>query len=234
MSGLWEPKYKSKNKYPLPKKNTYNKSNRLFLQTIITILIFLSIWFIFKMNGPLWFSIQGSIRTWFTEDADASVLIKAVEKIGMYDDSFDRATYEVISPFDNKPIEPMAIPVSGTVTVPYGWVKSNGHPHFHEGLVIKTPAGTAIKAAYAGTVLDIKEDGQYKRTLVISHPNGLVTVYGYCSEILVRKDQKVEKGQIIAKVGKVKDKEEAYLYFEANRLGEPVNPLDLLEKEKNI
>jgi len=229
MAKLWKPS--SPYYYKKPKKNFKIFRSKLFLQIICSCLFFLLIWGVYQFDGPIFSEMQKSIRTWFTEDTDITPVFKAIKEIGMYGDSFERAAYEVVSPsLETQPLEPMTIPVSGTVVKPYGWTMVQGQSTFHKGLVIEAPLGTPIKSAYAGTVLEIKnDDPQLGRVIVISHRDGLVTTYGYCSEILVRVDHQVEQGEVIAKVGQGLGSEKGQLYFEVNKLGEPVNPMDLLE-----
>lgn len=209
--------------------------NKLFLQTISVVIIFLFIWGIFQFNSPLFLGMQGVIRTWFTKDTDITPVIKTINKIGLYGDSFERASYEVIST-NVKPqsADPMTIPVSGTVTKPFGWTMVKGQSAFNDGLYIEADAGSPVKAAYDGTVIEMRNDAKLGRTIVLSHENGLVTIYGYCSEILVNEDQQVKQGQVIAKVGRINNSSKGQLYFQVNKLGEPVNPVDLLQKGKDV
>lgn len=208
--------------------------SKIFIQTTSVLLIFIFFWVVFQFNSPLFVGMQNSIRGWFTKDTDLTPVVNVIKKIGLYGDSFERAGYEVIAPeFNNPPLEPMTIPVSGTVTKPYGWTMVEGESSFHNGIEIQAPAGSAVKAAYDGTVLEIKNDAKLGRVIVISHKAGLVTTYGYCSEILIKADQKVTQGQAIAKIGKSGEKQ-AKLYFEANKLGEPINPMDLISTNSGI
>jgi murein DD-endopeptidase MepM/ murein hydrolase activator NlpD len=235
MPELWKPNSNrylgNNNRYyrARPKKESKPLRSKLFIQTAVVFLIFIFMWVIFQFNGPFFHGMQEAIRTWFTKDTDLTPVFNAVKKIGFYGDSFERAGYEVVSPkVQSQIIEPMTIPVSGTVTKPYGWTMVEGQSSFHNGIEIQTPVGTPVKAAYAGTVLEIANNEKLGRVIVISHKDGLVTTYGYCSEILIKVDQQVKQGQVIAKVGKAKGENEGKLYFEANKLGEPINPMDLL------
>jgi len=216
------------------KRNISLLRSKLFIQSASVLLIFLFIWVVFQFNGPIFMGMQKTIRTWFTKDTDLTPVVNVIKKIGLYGDSFERAGYEVIAPeTNNSVLEPMTIPVSGTVTKPYGWTMVEGQSSFHNGIEIEAPAGSTVKAAYDGTVLEIKNHEKLGRVIVISHKAGLVTTYGYCSEILVKVDQQVKQGQVIARIGKEGEKQ-AKLYFEANKLGEPVNPMELISTPKGI
>jgi len=208
--------------------------NRLFMQTMSVMVIFLFMWVVFQFNGPLFIGMQDAVRTWFTKDTDVTPVVNLIKKIGFYGDSFERAGYEVIAPNVVTPVfEPMTIPVSGTVTKPYGWTMVEGQSAFHDGIEIEAPLGTTIKAAYDGTVLEIKNQEE-TRTISISHKDGLITAYSYCSEVLVKVDQQVTQGQVIAKVGSRPGEQQGKLYFEANKLGEPINPMDLISTSPGI
>ena len=92
-------------------------------------------------------------------------------------------------------------PVDGKVTSRYGkrWGKT------HDGIDIGSKAGAPVKAAAAGEVLFSAEHGSYGNLVVIRHQDNLVTVYAHNQSNLVRKGQKVSRGQMIAKVGRKED-----------------------------
>ncbi|MGI6227517.1 MAG: peptidoglycan DD-metalloendopeptidase family protein [Peptococcales bacterium] len=244
MAELWKPQ-RPKNLGAMGDQTRYYRGrtrrsrnflrSKLFIQTASVLFIFIFIWVTFQFNGPMFIGMQKTIRTWFTEDTDLTPVVNVIKKIGLYGDSFERAGYEVIAPEANIPVlEQMTIPVSGTVTKPYGWTMIEGKSSFHNGIEIEAPLGSAVKAAYDGTVLEIKNHEKLGRVVVISHKGGLVTTYGYCSEILIKEDQQVTQGQVIAKIGTLDGAKQGKLYFEANKLGEPVNPMDLISSSKGI
>ncbi|MFZ5945938.1 MAG: M23 family metallopeptidase [Bacillota bacterium] len=212
------------------KKEMRPLKSKLFIQSASVFLMFIFIWVVFQFNGPVFVGMQDAIRVWFTEDTDLTPVVNVIKNVGLFGDSFERAGYEVVSQnLQQKALEPMTIPVSGTVIKPYGWTMVEGQSKFHNGIEIEALQGTTVKAAYEGTVLEIKEDSKLGRVITISHKEGLTTTYGYCGEILIKTDQKVIQGQVIARVG-----ESDKLYFEANRLGEPLNPMELLGNPKDI
>jgi len=241
MAELWKPQTRktlgNNNRYYRGrlKKESIILRSRLFIQSASVLVIFLFIWVVFQFNGPMFVGMQDTIRTWFTKDTDLTPVVNVIKTIGLYGDSFERAGYEVMAPEVNTPaLEPMAIPVSGTVTKPYGWTMVEGQSSFHNGIEIEAPQGSTVKAAYDGTVLEIKNHEKLGRIIVISHKAGLVTTYGYCSEILVKVDQQVKQGQVIAKIGSIAGQKQGKLYFEANKLGEPVNPMDFISAPAGV
>lgn len=75
--------------------------------------------------------------------------------------------------------------------------------HWYNAIDFANACGSPIYAAAAGTVLKVKFGynqgaGNY---LTISHPNGVVTMYGHILSSLVNPGDQVYQGQIIAYVG---------------------------------
>lgn len=91
--------------------------------------------------------------------------------------------------------------------------------------------GTNVYAVASGTVREVVTDYEQSRDLgryiVIDHGNGLETTYFHCGDITVSEGDSVEKGQIIASVGKTGWATGPCLGFAANENGEYINALDL-------
>lgn len=102
----------------------------------------------------------------------------------------------------------------------------NGKPSaFHSGLDIAYPTGTQINAVESGVViLAADTNNGYGNHIKIDHGNGVVTLYGHCSKLLVSKGQKVEKGQVIAEVGATGRVTGAHLHIEFIVNGKKENP----------
>lgn len=115
-------------------------------------------------------------------------------------------------------------PTSGTITSRYG-SNDSVRDHTHSGLDIAAPKGTPIKAAAAGTVTysGNANDG-YGYYVVISHGNGVQTMYAHCSKLLVKKGQKVSQGELIAKVGSTGNSTGNHLHFEVRKNGITYDP----------
>lgn len=113
-------------------------------------------------------------------------------------------------------------PVNGVITSRFG---PRGRST-HEGIDIGATSGTPVFAAADGLV---KFSGWgptgYGRMVIIKHPNHLTTVYAHNSENLVKKGQKVTKGQIIAKVGATGRASGPHLHFEVRNDTHPKDPL---------
>lgn len=117
-------------------------------------------------------------------------------------------------------------PVSGTVTSRFGsrWGRS------HKGIDIGASKGTPIKAAAAGTVTlaQYGYGGGYGNHVIISHGNGVQTLYGHCTTLKVSVGQKVSQGQIIATVGNTGNSQGNHLHLEIRVNGVAQNPQNYL------
>ena len=113
-------------------------------------------------------------------------------------------------------------PVSGTVTSRFGgrWGKN------HKGVDIGAPKGTTIVAAAAGTVTvsQYGYSGGYGNYIILSHGNGIQTLYAHCTSLLVNVGQTVSQGQAIATVGNTGNSYGNHLHLEVRVNGVAQNP----------
>lgn len=95
---------------------------------------------------------------------------------------------------------------------------------FHKGLDVAVAYGTEVKAAATGTVIFSGAKGGYGNCVIISHGNGLATLYGHLSELLVKVNEKVYSNQVIAKSGNSGRSTGPHLHYEVHKNNVPVNP----------
>lgn len=107
-----------------------------------------------------------------------------------------------------------------------------GYGRFHGGCDVTTPHGTPIQATAAGVVCHSDWLGGYGKVVEIDHGNGLKTLYAHCSELLVKKGEKVRKGQSIAKVGTTGLSSGPHCHYEVRRGEKQIDPKPYL-KEKD-
>ena len=96
------------------------------------------------------------------------------------------------------------------------------------GLEFDAPEGTSVCAAAGGCVKKVQNHPFYGLFLLLEHPAGKETGYGYLQEVLVQEGDKVKQGQKIAHAGRDPRENKPALYFEVRENGEPVDPLPLL------
>lgn len=100
----------------------------------------------------------------------------------------------------------------------------------NDGVNIAAPVGTPVRAAADGEVVyrGSELDG-YGNLLLIKHDDGFVTAYAHNDVMLVKKGQRVDQGQVIAKVGQTGAASEPQLHFEIRQNLKSVDPLGFLE-----
>ena len=112
-----------------------------------------------------------------------------------------------------------AMPTDGKIIRPYSKGKN-------DGIDIAAPAGTAVKAAAAGSVAAITADTSGTPIIVLRHDGGLLTVYAGVDAVSVKKGDTVARGQTIAKV---KAGDPAFLHFEVRQGAESADPMKYLQ-----
>lgn len=119
-----------------------------------------------------------------------------------------------------------AWPVKGTVISKFGTI---GKGRNNDGINIKASKGTAVKAADKGTVVySGNELKGFGNLILIRHSDGWITAYAHNQKLLVKKGQKVVRGEKIATVGDTGGVNEPQLHFEVRAGKKPVNPLTYL------
>lgn len=93
----------------------------------------------------------------------------------------------------------------------HGW-------ELHSGIDIPAGYGTSVVAADDGLVISAGDMGSYGNAVLISHGNGLYTLYGHNSSLNVYAGQTVTQGQTIAFVGSTGSSTGNHCHFEV-RLG---------------
>lgn len=125
---------------------------------------------------------------------------------------------------------PTQRPAAGYFTSGFGVRKSptSGKQKMHEGLDIANRPGTPIFSPSNGIVIFAGPKAAYGRTIVIDHGYGLETWYGHTRRILVKKGDKVRRGQRIALMGSTGRSTGSHLHYEVRIHGIPVDPLSYI------
>ncbi len=122
----------------------------------------------------------------------------------------------------------MAMPLRAKITSPFGWRK---HPifrsrKFHTGVDIAGPRRSPIRSADSGHVLYTGWYGGYGKVVIVSHGNGMSTLYAHLAQIAVAKGNNVSKGDTIGYEGTTGFSTGPHLHFEVREQGIPKNPLN--------
>ena len=140
-------------------------------------------------------------------------------------------------------------------TSPYGNRRNpfTQRPDFHAGVDLAALEGTPVYAPADARVVFAGQYNlrrsrawwQYGKLVVLKHNDDLITIFGHNQEVLVRKGQKVQRGDQIAKVGNTGHSTNSHLHYEVRRRNEsgklvPVDPriymlnLELSEQERHL
>lgn len=95
----------------------------------------------------------------------------------------------------------------------------------HTGMDFTAPTGTDIFATGDGEVIEVESKlNGYGKHVVIRHGFGYETLYAHMSQILVKKGQKVKRGEVIGLVGNTGTSVGPHLHYEVIQNGSKVNP----------
>jgi murein DD-endopeptidase MepM/ murein hydrolase activator NlpD len=117
-------------------------------------------------------------------------------------------------------------PLRGDLIADFGAVTNGRH---NDGIDIATPVGTDIHAADDGVVVYASDDIKgYGNLVLLRHSGGFVTAYAHTDKILVKLNDVVHRGQVIAKSGRTGDV--PLLHFEIRKGSTPVDPTPFLPR----
>ncbi|HWB46915.1 MAG TPA: peptidoglycan DD-metalloendopeptidase family protein [Hyphomicrobiaceae bacterium] len=119
-------------------------------------------------------------------------------------------------------------PARGRIIAAFGRRPDGGQ---NDGINLAVPQGTEVHAAESGSVA-YAGDGLpgYGNLILIRHPNGWVTAYAHNEKMLVKRNDVVQRGQVIATAGKTGSVDQPQLHFELRQGSKPVDPLPHMEK----
>jgi murein DD-endopeptidase MepM/ murein hydrolase activator NlpD len=117
-------------------------------------------------------------------------------------------------------------PVKGEIVRKFG---DDGNGVALTGINIAVPEGTPVLAAEGGKVL-YADNGLkvYGNLVLVRHDNGMVSAYAHNGYLLVKKNESVRKGQVIALSGASGNVERPQLHFELRQHASAVDPLRVL------
>ncbi|MDR6371796.1 murein DD-endopeptidase MepM/ murein hydrolase activator NlpD [Chryseobacterium bernardetii] len=168
--------------------------------------------------------------------AKPEVKAEPVEKIIELTDSYgNKREVKVMvtpkaTPVASAPTPSATKTVAGTTTAKTAVAEKNNPPaeadqmQFHKGLDIAVAYGSDVRAAAAGTIIFSGQKGGYGNCVIVSHGNGLATLYGHLSQLVAKVNDKVKVGQVIAKSGNSGRSTGPHLHYEVHKNNTPINP----------
>lgn len=106
----------------------------------------------------------------------------------------------------------------------FGWREEG----FHFGLDIAVPTGNTAAAVHNGIVTMAGWNGGYGYCVIIDHGDGVESLYGHASAVLVSMGQTVNAGEPVILVGSTGNSTGPHLHLEVLINGTPVNPREYL------
>ena len=131
------------------------------------------------------------------------------------------ASIPAIQPVSNKNLKRMA---SG-----YGY---RIHPIYktrkmHAGMDFSAKTGTEIYATGNGTIKKVRRSKKgYGNYVEINHGYGYKTLYAHMSKFIVKKGQKVKRGELIGYVGNTGTSVAPHLHYEVIKNGKKIDPVN--------
>lgn len=127
------------------------------------------------------------------------------------------------------------LPIKGDIASPFGTRIDpfTNKESFHRGIDITANMGASIKAALNGEVTEASSNADNGKYIVIKHNDGIKTVYSHCSILVAQKGQKVNQGDVIAKVGNTESTSGSYLHFEIWKDNKLIDPEKLFNYLSN-
>lgn len=161
---------------------------------------------------------------------DKAEVRRALDELEMVSKELERYIAELGTSEGTKPT--FKWPLQGWISSEFGM---RYHPilkewRLHTGIDIAAPRGREVRASAAGKVILATWAGGYGKCIVISHSANWSTLYAHLDNYNVRLGEIVNQGQVIGQVGSTGYSTGPHLHFEIRFKGEPVNPLDHLEK----
>ncbi len=119
-------------------------------------------------------------------------------------------------------------PVQGRIISGFG-KKPNGERN--DGIDLAVPEGTNVKAAESGVVIYAgNELKSYGNLVLVRHENGWVSAYAHNKDLLVKRGDKVQRGQVISRAGRSGGVDTPQVHFELRKGATPVDPMKHLSQ----
>lgn len=126
---------------------------------------------------------------------------------------------------------PLGRPVKTRISSPFGKRSDplNGKRAFHSGVDFRGNTGDKVVSTGDAVVKKSCYNKGYGYNIVLSHGNGYETMYAHLSKRLVKKGDRIKRGQVIGLVGNSGRSTGSHLHYEVRRYGKAVNPIKYMQ-----
>lgn len=123
-------------------------------------------------------------------------------------------------------------PLKGRILARYGRI---GDGRRNDGINIAGRRGDPVRAVADGTVTYAgNEIRGFGNLLLVRHADGWISAYAHNERVLVRKGERVRKGQVVSKVGSTGNVDGPQLHFELRRNKRLVDPERHLPRTREV
>ena len=138
------------------------------------------------------------------------------------------ASIPAIQPVSNKNLSRMASGFGYRIHPIYKTRK------FHYGMDFSAPAGTPIYATGDGKISKVRRSRKgLGNHVIINHGYGYKTLYAHMTKYIVKKGQKVKRGEIIGYVGSTGTSVAPHLHYEVHKDNKKINPVNFYYNDLN-
>ncbi len=130
---------------------------------------------------------------------------------------------------------PLGYPTAGRITSEFGLRRNpiTRRLEFHLGIDIANKWGTPVRAPADGIVVKAGRCGLMGLCIEIKHNDKISTYYGHLTRLLVRKGDRVERGEIIGLMGNTGRSTGPHLHYAVKFGKKFINPISLMEVTRN-
>lgn len=223
-------------------KKQFNLLNKISYSTVITIILVVAV--ISLLYGLKIRHNQELVKQQITKEQtnEVSGRVSTEEKTENTKESTTakeenkkEASAKVSEGYDGK--EKLEWPLLGNVIIPYSmdttvYFETLDQYQCNSGLFIQAAENTKVKTVYSGTVKDVTKDDKYGTIVTVDMGGDYTAKYGQIQKVKVKAGDKVKAGETIgyvAKPTKYFTLEGSHLYFEVEKDGKAMNPVEILE-----
>lgn len=140
----------------------------------------------------------------------------------------DKPKQKVVAPPPPRTGKGFLWPLRGKIVSTFGG-KSEGLKN--DGINISAPRGAQVVAAENGVVAYAGNELRgFGNLLLLKHAGGWITAYAHNEKLLVKRGDKIKKGQTIARVGSTGSVQAPQLHFELRKGKKAIDPMKYLPK----
>lgn len=197
----------------------------LFIQTAISVALFIIVFGMFKLDVPIAKKGQEVVTAALTEEMDFGAAAQ------LYKDMFAGAPSFI--PLFGSHADPETQVTEGAVELPIVAPLINGSVvrSFAEtlsGVEIAGQPSQEVLTAETGRVINVTNDGETGQTVVIQHANNRVTLYGHLGKVAVAANDWLEAGTKLGELPAAQEGQQSLLFFAVKEKGKYVNPSDVV------